>query len=193
MTSAQYLWLAYDFQGHQWLADWIAGIGQAAGAVGTFVAVVVALGAGRRAQRLRDEDRADRDAAQARMISVHVVDRFSPDAVPTNIRTSEHEQTISIRNDSLEPVFRAGVIDMRLADEPQDGRHRWELVPNLAQTARRQVIEPGGSAKFDVRYFDSAGEIAWPEGDMIVSIEFRDSRGLVWRRDNDDEPVRKKQ
>jgi hypothetical protein len=72
VTGAQQVWLAYDFQAHLWAADWIAAIGQALGAAFTFGAVWVALRAGRRAERLRDEDQADRDSAQARMVTVQL-------------------------------------------------------------------------------------------------------------------------
>lgn len=49
------------------VADWIAAVGQAVGAIGTFVAVGVALW-------VALGDRADRRAAQARLVSVRVLD-----------------------------------------------------------------------------------------------------------------------
>jgi hypothetical protein len=54
VTGAEHLWLAFDYNGHTWLADLISGIGQAFGALATSVAVVVALWEARRARQLRE-------------------------------------------------------------------------------------------------------------------------------------------
>jgi hypothetical protein len=190
VTGAQQVWLAYDFQAHLWLADWIAAIGQALGAAFTFGAVWVALRAGRRAERLRDEDQADRDSAQARMVTVQLSRAPYRASTPASEFLPDQEHLVVIRNDGSEPISRAELFRVRAARDPDDGRDRWQLVPIPNNEQIRQVIGPGCTADFRVLYVPRPGQIQWPDGDVSVTIDFRDSRGLWWGRDNDDPPMR---
>jgi hypothetical protein len=59
------------FEQHQWLANWIAGVGQALGAGFTFWAVLVALKQAGRAEKQRAQDVADQRRARARLVTAH--------------------------------------------------------------------------------------------------------------------------
>jgi chloramphenicol 3-O-phosphotransferase len=56
----------------QSVPDWVSALGQVAGAVSTFTAVMVALWVARRDGRWRRAEQSDREAGQARLITAEV-------------------------------------------------------------------------------------------------------------------------
>jgi hypothetical protein len=160
--------------------DWVAAVGQVAGAFFTFLAVVVALSSGHKAQKLRDQDRRERDSAQTRLITFEVVKAADHPSPPGEKLWSPDTRLVIITNDSSEPIRRATVSDVIADGEPQDGRQRWGFLQEPEKETPRRLISPRTSAEFRIVYFDREGEVTWPEGKTIVSIQWHDPRGLMW-------------
>lgn len=99
------------------VADWVGSVGQAAGAIGTFAAVVVALAIARRDGRRAEDDRADREASQARLIVTE--------------RRFHREWLVRTTNHSSRPVF-----DVTLAGG-------WTAVEREGSPAVVAVLAPG--------------------------------------------------
>jgi hypothetical protein len=155
-------------------ADWVAAIGQVAGAVGTVVAVVVALLAGRRAQKLRDEDRRERDTAQTELISFEV----------TVAEDRSHAQ-VTITNDSLEPIRKASVDEVVAKGDKDRVQPRYAFLPGNGTEEPRRLVRAQGSVSFLFYFLDrpNGQKTTWPE-ESVVSIGWQDPRGTHWNLDS---------
>jgi hypothetical protein len=101
------------------LADWVAAIGQAVGAVFTAAAVIVALWLAIREDRWRradqaerDAERADRDAAQARLVAVEST--YDHESRFTGVK---FEITAKVLNGSTLPIFDVKIVDLRSEED----------------------------------------------------------------------------
>ena len=144
--------------------DWVSAIGGAVGTVGAIAAVITAIWVARCDTVFQRSERADRDAAQARLVS-------------TTVRREDGRWWVRTTNDSTAPVFRCDVVELR---SPL-GVHRLEAVPGSPVELRR--LEPDQSVDRTVR---DDGDLS----DGVVVLQFVDAAGLRWRRDGDAPPRR---
>jgi hypothetical protein len=144
--------------------DWVSALGQAAGAVGTLAAVVVALWVALRDGRQLRAEQSDRAAGQARLIIADV----HRESGRWWVRTTNH---------SAAPVFEVEVVEVRHGG----GVSMVESVAGApavldklaAGQTRDRAITPGGDP--------SSG---------IVVLCYRDAAGLRWRREGTGKPER---
>lgn len=177
-------WITYDFAGHGWLADWIAGVGQGIGALGTLWAVWVALAAERKAEGRRRQDVLDRELAAARLVSVHVT--VHRQSIPPGPRYCK----VVLRNDS--PTV---VVSARLVDITVDGGQipRWRVRTDSGITTGQPGfkseevpwLEPGKAGQWVVDGLDAEDNvISIPESkDLEVFVRF-ERDGWSWARSN---------
>jgi hypothetical protein len=172
------------------VADWVAAIGQVAGALFTAAAVAVALWLAVRESRWRradqaerDAERIDREAAQARLIAVEATyDYFS--------KLAKVEYAVKVLNGSSLPIFDVKIADVRNDDIPDLG---WRIDPLGyldGQPIEARVLPAGGSFGLPIGFVDTLGRAAYPDGEDHVTVEFTDAAGLRWRRRNNEPPER---
>lgn len=172
--------------------DWLAAWGQTAGAIGTAAAVGVALWLAFRESRWRradqaerDAERADRDAAQARLVTVEPT-------YPEVVYARDLHIVIKIVNASLLPIFDVKVVDLSCDVAPG---HTWRIDDSDGDGFKIEfrVLAAGEPFYLPVEYVDPAGRstaLMEAGGTDHVTIEFTDSVGLRWRRRDNDAPVR---
>ncbi len=160
-------------------ADWIAAIGQAAGALFTAAAVGWAVFLARREGQWRREDqaeraaeRADRDAAQARLITVEHRWEDYP------------EFAVRIRNGSIMPI-----LDVQIAEVWNDGKRLdWTTHGDMFDAS---VIGAGEGLDWPVSIRRGNSRAGPPESGIDhVTVEFTDAGGLRWRRRDHEPPSR---
>lgn len=141
-------------------------LAELAGAVATTAAVGVALWVAIRDGRLREEDRKDEQAAQARLITVQTTED------PTG-----GSFYVTVTNHSTSPVFAVNVEAMHVTPDPLRvrfyGKRSWpRLDASRSVSTKALTFTMDGTALADVT------------GPNIVSadISFVDSAGLRWRR-----------
>lgn len=161
---------------HSSVADWIAAIGQAVGAIGTFAAVVVALVIARRDGRRLKREQRQREASQARMITTR-----------TELHWEEIEDggssAIIVRNNSNQAISSLTVRKAKV-----DGPNiQW--FPDDEAGGGLAMLGPGDSAHFNGswRTVDDAGDEP-PTANTL--IRFVDASGIWWDRVNNSEPRR---
>lgn len=165
------------------VADWVAAVGQVAGAVFTAVAVGVALHLARRDSKWRKAEQADRDAAQARLVAVE------PEYA---IEYSPIKTMLNVLNGSMLPVLDVKIVEVVNADA-SDG-HTWRIdshgpMGDYFPTEAR-VLASGATFTLPVEYVDSEGRPVQLHGMDHVTFEFTDAAGFRWRRQDNDPPVR---
>lgn len=172
------------------VADWIAAIGQALGALFTAAAVAVALRIGRRERRWRSEDverseaeRTDREFAQARLVTIEV------DYEPFEWAMRSRIFWAGVHNASSDPVFEVELVGVTCSKRddltwqfdwgPLDS---WETVP--------RVVLSGKKFGWPISYKDRRGQSVDGSGVDRVTLRFTDAAGLRWER-TDNEPPRR--
>jgi hypothetical protein len=144
--------------------DWVSAIGGVIGTLGAIVAVVTAIWVARRDSLFQRAERADRDSAQARLVS-------------TALRHEDGRWWVRTTNDSAAPVFRCEVVEVR----SRLGSQQLEAVPGAPVELRR--LGPDESVDRAVR-----GDGDLSDGEVV--LRFVDAAGLRWCREGDDAPRR---
>lgn len=144
--------------------DWVSALGQAVGAVGTLLAVVVALWVASRDGRRRRAEQSDRDAGQARLIIADV----HREGGRWWVRTTNH---------SAAPVFGVEVVEVRYEGgvsvvEPVSGAPAVLDMLGAGETRDRAITADGNP---------SSG---------VVVLRYLDSAGLRWHREGTGQPER---
>jgi hypothetical protein len=170
-------------------AEWVAAIGQVAGAAFTCAAVVVALGSERFGNRRRERDR-------VRLVTVQVTRQDRPD---------DHQviQEVRIRNDCTSPITMAGVVSVEVVGQSAPSyvtRLTLNLMPSGGNLAGGpdwiQLIKPQETVRFSVAsdaVSDSITSPLWPKGKVRAVIQFKDLNGHAWERATDQNPRKIKQ
>lgn len=143
--------------------DWFSAVTGATGTLGAIAAVIIAVWVARRDGRTQRAEQADRDAAQARLVS-------------TELRHEDGRWWVRTTNDSAAPVFRCEVEVVHVR-----GRRHLEPVPGAPVELRK--LGPEESR-------DRALEGDGDPSDGVVVLRFIDAAGLRWRREGDDAPRR---
>jgi hypothetical protein len=144
--------------------DWVSAIGGVIGTLGAIAAVITAIWVARRDTLFQRAERADRDAAQARLVN-------------TTMRREDGRWWVRTTNDSAAPVFRCEVVEVR----SRLGVHHLEAVPGSPIHLRR--LGPDESIDRAVR---GDGDLS----DGVVVLEYVDAAGLRWCREGDATPRR---
>ncbi|WP_344017980.1 hypothetical protein [Pseudonocardia kongjuensis] len=167
--------------------DIVSAIGQAGGAVATAAAVIVALWLAIRERRWRRADlvavaaeRDDRDAAQARLITVACDFR---DTLTGSV-------SVTVRNESASPVF-----DVRIKKVESDDPDVVSWDYDFGQMDELYDVAPTVlSASAEIRavawYHDGTGTPIRTFADDHATVQFTDSNGLRWTRRDTAAPVR---
>jgi hypothetical protein len=149
------------------VVDWVSALGEVAGAVGTVAAVVVALWVSNRSMRQQRAEQADREAGQARLITV---DFYRADG-RWWVRTTNH---------SAAPVFDVQIDEVRHTV----GTSEIESVPgHPAELAKLAAGQDNDRAV-------AVGDGVNPSTGDVVVLRFLDARGLRWRREGTAQPQR---
>jgi hypothetical protein len=161
-------------------ADWIAAWGQVGGAVGTTAAVGIAIWLALRESCWRKTEQADRDAAQARLLTIDT-DYHSGGHSPFQI-------VVIIANNSSAPMLDVGIEAVRNLQEPGLG---WGYgADDPEATVRANVLVPGQRLVVEVVFIDEDKQQQWPGGPNSVTVTYTDSSGLRWRRQDRQLPER---
>src|SRR5215813_1834957 len=121
------------------IANWIAAIGQALGALFTAAAIVVALGIARRDSRNRREEAAQRSLAQARLVRVG-----GPPGTWTTGQTEQgirHDLIFRFANHSDRPVLDV-YFEAWPRHEPFSDRPEWVVRDGIALPGRDGEVVP---------------------------------------------------
>lgn len=170
------------------VADWIAAIGQAAGAIFTAGAVAVAVWLGWRDRKWRREDeaasraeRADRDAAQARLVTVE------PDYGYNDWDLNAFD--VKVHNGSSDPIF-----DVKISQLVAEGQatHPWDFFwgPLDPGPEHLRVLLGGKGFTWMVAYVDGRNRTVVLQGTDHITIDYVDAVGLRWQR-TDHQPPRR--
>lgn len=146
------------------MLTWISTVGGAIGTVGAITAVIISVWVARRDGRIRRADQADRDAAQARLVS-------------TELRQADGRWWVRTTNDSAAPVYQCEVVEIR---HPLGSRHV-EPVPGAPVELRKL----GPDQSLD-RAVSGEGDLS----NGVVVLKFLDAAGLRWCREGDAQPYR---
>jgi hypothetical protein len=168
------------------VADVVAAIGQAAGALFTAAAVIVALvlaareGRWRRADEAeRAAERADRDAAQARLVTVEP--KYGDVHDPHDV-----EIVLTVLNGSTLPIFDVKIVDVRNGDARD---LRWTADPLSryeGQPLEAYVLPAAETYRLPIAFINPQDR----GGRDRVTVEFTDAAGLRWRRQDNEAPQR---
>lgn len=168
----------------EWLGpNGIAAIGQAAGAVATAAAVIVALWLGIRDRRWRTADQHDQRAAQARLITVgtsHIGDEYTSDT--TFLVTVTNDSEALIRGITLTGLGHEGHRPRYVHDVHSEPAEYYLHTPN--------VLRPGEIWRQPVYFTGAKKEPIHRSGPIETTVEFVDAAGLRWRRVDANEPTR---
>lgn len=135
-------------------------------------------------QAERDAERADRDAAQARLVTVE----------PTYPETGYCQEifiVVKVLNGSTLPI-----LDVKLVDLCSDGApdHTWRFDDSGPMgdvfKIEARVLAAGESFHLPVAYVNRSGRSAVLTSEDHVTIEFTDAVGLRWRRRDNEAPER---
>lgn len=143
---------------------WVAAFISAISTLFAIVTVIVAIWVARRDSRVQRADRADRDAAQARLVSAE-------------LRHEHGRWWVRTTNDSNAPVFRCDVVEVR----HQRGARYLESIPGAPVELRK--LGPDESIDRAVR---GDGDLS----DGVVVLRFVDAAGLRWCLEGDTAPRR---
>ncbi|GAA0429352.1 hypothetical protein Aca07nite_37700 [Actinoplanes capillaceus] len=156
------------------MADWIAAIGQAAGAVFTACAVVVALWIASRDARLRDLESDRKSLAQARLVLAGDAPRA--EATGQTVDGFRHAIRFEIANHGDRPILEIG-IEVWGEDRGRRGSH-W--------SDSRAILLPGEVAEFTMSAVTA-------EPNLTISrwrARWVDADGHAWLLDERAVPVR---
>jgi hypothetical protein len=160
----------------------MAAIGQAVGAVFTAAAVAVALWLAIREGRWRRAEQADRDAAQARLVTVQADYRYPGHVEGPLI-------LLTIKNSSDKPVFDAKVSLVRDINQPDFG-WRFGGTGDPEEREYATVLSPGESFVVEVVFIGENRRVVYPGGAAEYTITFTDALGLRWSRQDTQAAVR---
>ncbi|MGH3778872.1 MAG: hypothetical protein ACRDRR_24585 [Pseudonocardiaceae bacterium] len=171
------------------VATWLGVAGQWAGAIGTVAAVVVALRLARWERRRDTAERRDREAAQARLVTIVVTYPEYDD------RREHNVPWVEITNHSQQPVHRPS-IESIVGARPSVrwGRGQTDYI----EYSLREVVPASENDRVPFAHFNADGEPIdttvtpgkiekWVDVDN-VTITFMDAAGLRWRRTGNGEP-----
>ncbi len=161
-------------------ADWLAAWGQIGGAVGTVATLSVAIWLARRDSRWRKAEQADRDIAQARMLTVDTDYSYGG--------SSPYQAIVIIANNSNQPLFEVKIESFRSASEPGLKWRFGAIDPDTPVSAN--VLRPDRQLVVDVEFVDDNNKQQWPGGTDSTTVTYMDSSGLRWRRVDRELPVR---
>ncbi|WP_433533848.1 hypothetical protein ACQPZK_16750 [Micromonospora sp. CA-249363] len=166
------------------ITDWMQAWGSLAGLVMSTFAVVFTGLLFRHETRVRREEQASREAAQARLV-IPVLTRDDDDSEDEGVvvRRDPTGATVTLVNHSAAPIFDVHV------DVAWQESFRW---PGRRREVRGTVIANGGRRfavveKSEVVRFELTGSAAFV-GE--ARIRFTDAAGLVWQRTGLGSPVR---
>lgn len=155
--------------------DWSTISAAWATAVGTIGASVVALLIARRGWKLEAEDRSDRSAAQARLIT------FSSSKAGAPL-------TADIVNHSLLPILRLAVVEAYRMKGNE--RERVKVIPVGADDdGGWSVLLPEQTVNVRFEAFSGSQHLS-PGNYFELIFEFIDQAGLRWRRRSNEQPER---
>ncbi len=157
-------------------ADWWGAAGQWVGGIGSCAAVIVALSLARRDGKRAEEERRDREMAQARLV---FIETFQSD--PTSIL---------VVNRSKEPILGVELLNVTSGDPSFCG---WELAPMEGELDHFPVVPASGNGFFRMSMEIGVGvdgvkdvhDLRWE-----YTIGFVDANGLSWTRTNNGSPER---
>ncbi|AFM10486.1 hypothetical protein PIS_097 [Saccharomonospora phage PIS 136] len=159
-------------------------VGEWAGAAGAVGAAVIALYIAIRDSRVRDRERRDLEAAQARC----VVATVQHDPQPHNLADERQHLRVRIANHSSDPIMSVDILELTSVKSWMIGRKAGRVGELLAD-----VIAPGAEAASEPVTLEGLPPIADSlpiERVVSARIQFVDARGLVWERVGTEEPTR---
>lgn len=172
--------------------DIVSALGQAFGAIATAAAVIVALSLAIRERRWRRADqtaaaaeRNDRDAAQARLVSINVEPmEYGYDPRGTT-------DVVTVLNGSGEPIHEVSIAEVSNPGAPPESWD-YDLSTPLSDmfTTEPRVIPAGEKFTLPIQFQGEHGGLVVSFEPTSVTIQFTDSRGLRWRRTDSNAPVR---
>jgi hypothetical protein len=146
------------------VVDWVSAAGEVTGAIGTVAAVVVALWVSIRSAQRQHAEQADREAAQARLITA-------------DLHRANGRWWARTTNHSMAPIFDVQVLEVRHAA----GIGMVESVPGApAELAKLTAGEA----------IDRAVAFGGDPSTAVVVLQFLDATGLRWRREGSAQPQR---
>lgn len=154
------------------MGTWVAGLA-------TLLAVAVAIWIAVRDGRVRDAERRDAEAGQARLVSVS-----TPWGNAGGIQ-------IHVTNHSEAPIVGLEIDDVGWVSGLPAGV-KWRVAPAVfGARASCDVLPAGGVLKVPVEFADSSGaKHRVDTGEAQVDISFHDAAGRTWRRTSNSPPVR---
>jgi hypothetical protein len=158
--------------------------GQWAGAIGSFLAVVVALWVAISDSRRRDRDREDQLSTQARSITTTCTAKFTNLGTPGDNWRIESFRVELLNHSSL-PITNLSVaaVETYSLDDPLH-EFKW------ARASSPQVVAPGTSVILFVepfRIIETESPSEWRNSQVLVAtVRFNDASGLRWRRTGTD-------
>ncbi len=166
------------------LANWVAAIGQCAGAVATFGAVLVALSIAR-------SDRRDRAVSQARSVTFEVT--HPPNEQVGFLGPAQ----VVITNDSDQLIRQPRIVRITGTTKPRNTRSGpwrpadWgEGADSSYRPINVLIAGASHSVPFTYSYTGDPGDLDKIITARSVTIAFTDAAGLRWQRTGHDEPVR---
>lgn len=135
------------------VANWVGAIGQWAGAVATLAAVIVALRLTRWERRRDRAERRDREAAQARLVTITV--RYTRSPEPSE---QDFVPCVEITNHSEQPVHRPQIESISGARS----RARWGVDPSTGKDhSLCEVLPPNAWHRVPFQHLDADGHAAF--------------------------------
>jgi hypothetical protein len=168
--------------------------GQWAGALGSFLAVGVALGLAIWDARRRDREARDQLAAQARTVTARLAKADEPD-VPKGF-TARKVDVIVVENHGTLPVTNVVIHAAAVYHEPTV-RSKWQLWTGAHWKGEQEayllamVLGPGQSVSSpQIRFGDIEEQTKLDLSKGMVDFTFVDATGLGWRRVANAQPQR---
>lgn len=152
-------------------ADWLAAWGQIGGALGTVATLSVAIWLARRDSRWRKAEQADRDATQARLLTIDTDYAYGG--------KSPWQMVVLIANNSTLPMLDVKIELVRNSDAVDLG---WRYGADDPETqVSANVLRPGKQLVVEIELVDGNKQ-QWPNGTDSVTVTYMDNNGLCWRR-----------
>jgi hypothetical protein len=149
-------------------AEWVAAIGQVAGAVATFIAVFIALWVAIREHRDLRRRLDDQESAQARKVSVKL-----------------YTDAISVRNNNGDE----SLTEVEITDvSPAGTGYSW--VPDADARMGTPCLEPGECHEARGKIVTDSGTANGSAQELNISVRYRDSADKVWIKNGNQPPRR---